>query len=611
MKKNIVVEAPTLEECLKKGCDELKCRKDNIDYEVLTEGKKGLFGLISQPYKIRVFAKTEESSDQQDIDRFLEDVEKLDVDVNGFMDIRRENDGIFLIIIPPKGKGYRVTLDQAVKFVQDSGIVNSDFDAISEAVNNADEKPVRIAEYDPALYKDGEAQLILSKDLMNCELLLIPPKGGNPVSIEKLNELIREKGIRMEINFDEIKKSIDNRIYNQPIMLASGNPAKNGDDARIDYKFKPRKDKIAPAMREDGGVDFRKLNLIDNVVRGETLGEKIPATSGEPGMNLLGESIPAVPGKDIMLTPGKNVSLSDDGMRMIADIDGQVSFKKNVLSVMPVFSADGDVDFSVGDIDFVGNVVVRDNVLDGFQVKCKGDLEVGKTIGACIVEATGDIVVKGGILGKDKGVIRSEGSIYAKFIENCECEAKEDIIVERAIMHSKVRAKKIIVSSSKGLLVGGEIQAEEEIESVSIGSNLATKTTIILGVSKDLLMRINEIEKSCEDTAKNLAKLNQAVAMFARIKERSGELDETNSVKLSKTLTIKKQLESTLAELETTKQQLEEQLESTRGGRVRAQKVIYPGVNVTIGKGILQVKDEIKFASLVYEEGYVKIKPFS
>ncbi|MDD2715165.1 MAG: FapA family protein [Candidatus Wallbacteria bacterium] len=611
MTNQLIMEAPSIEECLKKACVELKCQKEDLDFEVLAEGKKGLFGLVSQNFKLRVLLKKTLLSDEEKIDKVLDDVQKLAVEINGYCDIRRENDGIFLIITPPRGKGSRITLDQAAKFVEEYGIVNVDFDAISEAVNRSDEKPVRIAEFDPAVYKDGEAQLILSKDLMTMELILVSPKGGNPVSFEQVMDLIRENGVKVKLKENEIKEAISGNIYNKAIVIAEGTPPKNGSDARIEYKFKPKKDKLAPSLRDDGGVDFKKLNLIDNIVKGEKIGEKIAATPGEPGQNLLGELVNAIPGRDIMLIPGKNVVLGADGLTLIAMIDGQVCFKKNVLNVMPVLTVAGDVDYASGDLDFAGNVVVKENILDGFTVSSKGDIDVGKTIGASYVEATGDIVVMGGILGKDKGEIKCGGSLFAKFIENCSIEAKEEVIVERAIMHSRVKAKRVIVTSSKGLIVGGEIQAEDEVEATAIGSTMATKTSIILGTSRELLQRMADLDKACKETVANLTKVNQAVGMIQKLKERSGELNEENQNKLNKTLAIKKQLDVTMKEQDESKTKLDEQLESARGGKIKVQKVIYPGVTVTIGKSVLQVKEEIKSACLVYEEGYVKIKPYA
>jgi len=611
MGKSLVLEGSTIEECLEKACKKFECEKKDIDFEILTEGKKGLFGLVSQPYKVKITLKEKELSEEEEIDKVLEQVEEINVDVDGYCTIKRDDDGIYLTVHPPQGEGYRVTLDQASRFIEDQGIINADMDEVSIAVNNSEVKPIRIADFDPSIYKDGEAKIEVSGDKMSASVIISAPKGGNAVTLEVVLELLQREGITHGVDEESIKKAIEDNIFNKPVVVANGTPPKNGQDAKIEYKFSPAKDKKSITDRDTGKVNFHKLNLIDNVLKGEIIGEKIPPTAGEGGVNLFGEGIPAQPGRDILLSPGKNVEISEDGKKLVAEIDGQVSFKKNTVDVLPVYTVDGDVDYSTGDINFVGNVIVKGSVLAGFEVVCQGTVEVGNTVGAANIEASGDIVVKGGILGKDKGIIKSGGSIIAKFIENSHCSAGEEVICEKAIMHSHIKAKKISVTGSKGLIVGGELQAEDEIESASIGSPLAVKTTLIVGISEELLQRISAIDKQIEENMKNLTRVNQAINMLAKIKERTGELNEQNMAKLTKTANIKKQIESTLASLEEEKIGFEDQLETLKTGKVLAQKVIYPGVNITIRKGVMQVKDEIKFAKLVYEEGYVKIKPFS
>jgi len=610
MEKSLVLEGPTIEECLEQACQQLKCNKKDIDFKVLTEGKKGLFGLMSQPYKIKVTLKEADISEEEKIDKVLEEVDEINVNVDGYCVITREENGIYITVYPPQGNGYRITLDQASKYIEENGIINADMDDVAIAVNNSDAKPVRIADFDPSIYKDGEAKIEISGDKMTASIIISPPKGGNAVTKEEIIELLKKEGINHGIDEETIKNTLENKIFNKPVVVANGTPPKNGDDARVEYKFKPKKEKIFTET-ENGKVDFHNLNLINNVLKGEIIGEKIPSTPGEGGINIFGEGIPAQPGRDILLTPGKNVSISEDGTKLISEIDGQVTFKKNNVDVLPVFTVDGDVDLSTGNINFVGNVIVKGSILSGFSVTCQGTLEVANTIGSANIDAKGDVIVKGGILGKDKGVILSGGNIIAKFIENSNCSAYEDVICDKAIMHSHIKAKKIHVTGSKGLIVGGNLQAEDEIEAASIGSPLAVKTTLIVGISKEILQRIDSIEKQIEENINNLTRVNQAINMLAKIKERSGTLDEHNLAKLTKTINIKKQIESTLASLEEEKFSLEDQVESSKSGKIKAKKVIYPGVTITIRKGIMQVKDEIKFAKLIYEEGYIKINPFS
>lgn len=611
--KVIVVEGKTIDECLDKAIKELKKEKNNLEFEILIEGKKGLFGMMNVPYKIKVWVKNDkkgEKGDSENIDEVLDDLDEIKLDMDGYCEIKRDDKNIYIIIHPPKGEGKRVTVDEAVKFVEENGIINSDFDEIAKAVNRANGEKVKIADFDPAIYQDGDAKIVISKDKMRGEAIIIPPKGGNPVTVERVVDLARREGVKVDIDEDAIKNAIENREYDKPFCIAKGIPPVNGEDARIDYKFKPKKDNIVPKEVEDGKVDFKKLDLINNVTKGEIIGVKIPATTGEAGKNVLGEVVPATPGKDIILTPGKNVKISDNGMRLISEIDGEIVFKKNIVHVYPVHVVNGDVDYSTGDIDFIGCVVVKGSIIEGFTVECEGNLEVYHSISGAFVECNGDVIVRGGILGKEKGSVKAGGNIVAKFIENADCDAKNDVIVEKAIMNSNIKASRVCVRGVNGLIVGGNIQAVDEIESPIIGSELAVKTNLVVGINKDFLEKIKEFEERKSDILRNLEKVNQAIEMLKKIKERSGELSVENIKKLSKTLNLKKQLELNLLEIEEEIMSLEEQIENSKGGRIKAEKIVYPGVIITIKKGTLRVKDCFKYTKFTYEKGYIKVNPY-
>lgn len=54
-KTNIEIEGKTVEEAIKKALKELKVSRDKVKIEVLSEEKKGLFGMPgAKPAKIRV-----------------------------------------------------------------------------------------------------------------------------------------------------------------------------------------------------------------------------------------------------------------------------------------------------------------------------------------------------------------------------------------------------------------------------------------------------------------------------------------------------------------------------------------------------------------------------
>jgi uncharacterized protein (DUF342 family) len=151
------------------------------------------------------------------------------------------------------------------------------------------------------------------------------------------------------------------------------------------------------------------------------------------------------------------------------------------ISIDAVFLLNGNVDFSSGNIDFVGNVLINGSIASGFSVKAQGDIEVKGFIEGAEVIAGGNILVKGGIKSGVKGIVKAGENISARFVENARLEAGKDIIVREAIMQSFIKAGgNVMVSDRKATIVGGVVQASHTVEAKIIGSQLATQTVIEL-----------------------------------------------------------------------------------------------------------------------------------
>lgn len=73
---------------------------------------------------------------------------------------------------------------------------------------------------------------------------------------------------------------------------------------------------------------------------------------------------------------GRNVYSGEDGLSLYSEIDGQVMYIDGKLSVFSTYEVPADVDNSTGNINFVGNLSVRGNVLSGFVVEVGGNVEV-------------------------------------------------------------------------------------------------------------------------------------------------------------------------------------------------------------------------------------------
>ena len=276
---------------------------------------------------------------------------------------------------------------------------------------------------------------------------------------------------------------------------AEGTKAHDGADAHVVYNFKGQREAVTLKER-DGRVDFKDISRVENVVAGQLLARKVPAEPGQPGQTVTGKLIPAEKGKDCELSVGKNVKLSEDGLSALAEINGQVLLLGGKINVEPIYTISGDVDLRTGNVLFLGTVVVRGNVEDGFSVKAAGNIEVFGSVGKCGLDAEGDIVVHQGIAAKTEGKVRCGKSLYSKFIEHAHVDAGENVVVTDGIVHSYVDANKMILCQGKrAQIVGGRLRASEEINSKILGSVAGTETLLEVGYdprSKERLVTLEE-----------------------------------------------------------------------------------------------------------------------
>ncbi len=456
--------------------------------------------------------------------------------------------------------------------------------------------------------KNGEAILYLDKDKMKAFLEITPPIGeGIPCDMAQVRAALNEAKVVYGIDERKLEEALLQMNWNQKILVAEGTPTIDGQNAIITLKYLVTDKKIAPTPDEQGNVNYRETGLVHNVQRGEELALRTPPVPGIIGMDVQGRELLPRAGKDLSLPRGKNTVCNADNTILYATIDGHLSMVDRKISVQAVFELNGDVDFSSGNIEFIGNVVIRGSVTGGFTVRAAGDIEITGFIEGAEVIAGGNITVKGGIKSSYKGLVKAAASISARFVENSKLEAGQDVIVREAIMQSYVRAGgNVIVSDRKATIVGGLIQAAHTVEAKIIGSQLATQTNIEVGINPYHREEYQNLLKSRTDAKKHLDNLSNNLQVFQRAGLNVQDLPETKRLALINMLDEFKKIKNTLAEQELRLKLLEEELHRASSARVRAMEVAYPGVKISIGSSVYTINDAIKYTQFVLDEGEIR-----
>lgn len=527
---------------------------------------------------------------------------------DGFFNLEFRQDGIYLTVFPPMSKGKRVEARDVIEKLNRKLVRNFKKDVVELAVLKADKAPVKIAEAQEEVKVNATASVMTAPDKMKAFITIYPPEGGRMLIIEEILDLLSKNGVIFGINKVTLDTIIKYPVYNEMICIAEGTPAINGQNGKVEFHFDIKRES-KPTILDDGRVDFRELNLIECVTKGQLLCSLVPPLPGVKGKTVGGVDVPALDGKAGALPRGRNVEVSEDGQSLISALDGQVTFIDGKVNVFSIYEVTADVDNSTGNISFVGNVTVRGNVLSGFAVEAGGNVEVWGVVEGAVIKAGGDIILRRGMQGLGKGILISGGDIIARYIEHSNIEAKNDIKSE-AVMHSNVKCgNKLELSGKKGLLVGGTCKVGKEITAKVIGSHMATVTDIEVGVDPTLRERYKAVRDEAASMENDIRKSDQAIAILKKI-EAAGALTPDKQEMLAKSVRTKIYLTNKLNELKEELPTLEAKLQQEAFGKVRAYNYIYPGTKVAIGTCMMYVKETLQYCTLYRDGADVRVGAF-
>jgi len=377
-------------------------------------------------------------------------------------------------------------------------------------------------------------------------------------------------------------------------VVAQGIAPVHGEDAYTELFYQSSGKSLKE--NDEGKVDFYQITNISNVEKGQLVGKKIPATEGVPGMNVKGQEIKANPGKDTRVKIGKNVVLEPTSQAIYAVISGQVSITSDEkINVFPIFEVNGDLDFGTGNIDFVGNVIIKGNVPTGFKVKAKGDIRISGSVEGAEIEAEGSINIQSGITAQHKGHIIAGTDIVTNFISNGQVSAGGDIIVAQSIMHSTVTAGgSVICMGQKGLIVGGSVQAGKKVKCRTVGNAMATPTRIEVGSDPKLMNRIREIQQQIKEHVQTIEKTDQALSVLQQLQDKMGQLTDDKKELRMRLLNTKVQVEKEMGSLQTELKDLQSQSEAEKKATIEVSSEIFQGSKLVFGRYIKYIKDSEK-----------------
>ncbi len=603
------VVAFSVKEALEIASREFNTEVFNLEYEIIEAGNNGFLGIGRKPYRILV---------RKIGDLSLGIVDKPSseeiLSIDGKYSIVHTDEGIFLKVIPPQGKGHPVSYEEVINDLRNRGFTNFDENRIRNEVINPSGKPILVGPpmpTDPNENSSPRVEVLPDETKAFLTLSRPSPRGKLP-SVNEILKLLKMEGVVHGINQENIERAIFEGIFDVPVEVATWTPPEPGKDAKINYYVNIESKKIS--FGESETVDFHKVINIENVVKGQVLASKTPPTKGIPGKTVRGKIIPTTDGKDVSLQSlaGNNVEVSADGLELIAKEQGQVVFKQNKIHIEKVLEILSDVSTETGDIEFIGNVVIRGSVRDTFKVKAGGNVDIFGTVEKAEIIAEGNVIVRTGIQGKGEGKIVAGGDVISKFIERANVKAGGNVIALEYILHSNITSKsRVFCFGRKASIAGGNVKALYEISAKQLGAESWVETLLEVGSDPDLQEKHDELLRRKELLNTKITDLKKEILVFQQMIQNLGSLPPEKQERFTQMSMMLKEYSQEIENIENELKAIREQLDSAVvEARVSAYGICYPNVKIKIKDALHTCKDQYKFVTFKREGRSIIIVPY-
>ena len=317
---------------------------------------------------------------------------------NGYFKLVLTDSESYVTLYPPVDGGEPIQVDEMRDYLVAKGFPDVDIVSLKKVCESlAKPQNVKIAN------KKGipcpESFIVrISQDKMKAVCRFYPPStSGAQLTDADIKSTLKLQGVNRGIDDAAINDFLKNREYCTDYVLAKGVMPTNGQDASIEYFFNTNPN-LKPKLNEDGSVDFFSLSAISIVNAGDKLATLTREIPGEPGFNVVGDTLPPKEVKKLMLKYGRNIELTDDELSIVSTVNGHASLVEGKVFVSDVYEV-SDVDTSTGNIDYAGNVCVLGNIKTGFCGRAEGDVEVRGVVESAMVEATGNVTIARGMNG--------------------------------------------------------------------------------------------------------------------------------------------------------------------------------------------------------------------
>ncbi|MCZ6640465.1 MAG: FapA family protein [Gammaproteobacteria bacterium] len=443
--------------------------------------------------------------------------------------------------------------------------------------------------------RDATIRIEVASDEMTALVTTRPAYGGEPLTAELLTGVIREAGVQEQFCDKAALESIvlDKKVNHNKVPFATGQEPKPGIDSRFTYLFETESTE-GPAVDEVGNVDL--YNLHDFLVIDEKtpLLQRTPATLGVEGSTVKGKVLKAKNGNDTGFakdTPGA-VPDPENSDLLISEIKGHPVALHNGVRVDPTLRMD-HVDLGSGNVIFDGSLLINGDVTAGVLVEATGDIVIKGVVENATIIAGNDVLINGGVIGPEPvdeeeeftTRLKAGGNIEAQFINRAKISTESDVIVKEYISHCEISAHGQIKvgEGGRGWLFGGWNHGDMGISATRLGTDANIKTTVSVGVSPEMLQKRTDLIKQKEVL---LLQIKQLSAVLGKTQSAGGQFDPE---KLENTIEA---INQKIADAIVVLGEHEETMEATKDATIEVKDTVFPNVTIAIGHAQMFIQRE-------------------
>ncbi len=471
--------------------------------------------------------------------------------------------------------------------------------------------PMRTLFFDKS--PDRELHIVASPDRMRVFVRLTPGERFSGVSREQLLDQLISLGVSHGVMDTGLNLLV--ALQNSPapmtgyLQVARGTPRRKGEDGTIEFHVQPTSPNPRYDVGEDGTIDYRQLNLIENCFAGQRVASVLPPGPGRSGKNVFGEELPPVPGKPVAVRPGQGVVVSSNGREFTSEIEGRLVFEDDTLSISATLEITRDIDYAVGNVDFVGKVVVKGSLLDGFYINAKRGVEVSGDMGAARITSEGDVKIIGGIKGKNAAIISCR-SLAARYIDDATVEATGDVTATKEVMNSSVQALGRI-KVPNGAIIGGIACAFRGVEADTLGSEMGVTTWVMSGLNWTEENKKAEIRAKVAEYLDRVHSSQVLLDPLFKDPELSGRLGTDQKSMLSEIISELRAIREALVDLLEERASIANRRQEGMVNQINVRKMLYMGVVTRFSEMESEIKDTIKGPLTVEPDGQIaRFGPF-